>query len=191
MKEDQLEKFVREGASGFDVLEPPAMAWDAIENRLPAKRKSLLIRMRPHLWKAAAAVLIFASAWILSDFAHRPKSPATAGIRMPLNATPELNELSDAEAFYASRISSKQAELAAYTRQHPEILEELKREFSEMDRDREQLNKDLAESHADEKVIEAIILSYRMKIDILDQMLEEMKRAKGESPGPEQTETSL
>lgn len=92
--------------------------------------------------------------------------------------SPALSELSEAEAYYTTQISSKQTELLAYTRQHPEIIEDLKKEFNEMDKNNESLKKDLAESNADEKVIEAIVLSYRVKLEILDQMLSEMRKAK-------------
>jgi len=47
-----------------------------------------------------------------------------------------------------------------------------------MDKNNASLKKDLAESNADEKVIEAIVLSYRVKLEILDQMLTELRKAK-------------
>ena len=59
-----------------------------------------------------------------------------------------------------------------------------------MDKKKDALKDDLAESNADEKVIEAIILSYRVKLEILDQMLTEMKRPgnTGQPAKPVQTE---
>jgi len=190
MKKDKLEQFVQDHAGGFDALEPPAMAWDAIEKELPVARKSAVRRLWPYAWKVAAAVLIFASAWMLNDFNDQRKQAGNYAATGDSSSNPALNELSDAEAFYATQISSRQAELAAYTRQHPEIIEDLKREFSEMDKKKAALKNDLAESNADEKVIEAIILSYRVKLEILDQMLTEMKRpGNSEQAGkPVQTE---
>jgi len=190
MKKDKLEQFVQDHAGGFDALEPPVMAWDAIEKALPVSRKSTVRRLWPYAWKVAAAVLIFASAWMLNDFNDQRKQAGNYAVSGDSSSNPALNELSDAEAFYATQISSRQAELAAYTRQHPEIIEDLKREFSEMDKKKDALKDDLAESNADEKVIEAIILSYRVKLEILDQMLTEMKRPgnTGQPAKPVQTE---
>ena len=105
--------------------------------------------------------------------------------------SPELTELADAEAFYTSQISSKQMELAQYAKQHPEIIEDLKREFTEMDLSKAELEKDLAESNADEKVIEAIILSYRVKLEILDQMLTELRKSKEANAPQKPVETNL
>lgn len=182
MKKDNLEQFVQENAGAFNTLEPPAMAWDAIEKELPVARKSTVRKLWPYAWKVAAAVLIFASAWMLNDFNDQRKQTGKYAVTGDSSSNPALNELSDAEAFYATQISSRQAELASYTKQHPEIIEDLKREFMEMDKKKAELKDDLEESNADEKVIEAIILSYRVKLEILDQMLNEMKR----SGNPEQ-----
>ena len=191
MKEDNLEQFVRKNAEGFNSLEPPKMAWDAIEEELPLAKAHVVRKIWPYAWKAAAAVLIFASAWLLNDYTQYEKSSKDAAKPGVVASNPELSELSDAEAYYTSQISSKQAELAQYARQHPEIIEDLKKEFTEMDKSKAELKKDLTESNADEKVIEAIILSYRVKLEILDQMLTELRKTKEGNPKQEPVETSL
>jgi hypothetical protein len=184
MKEDKLEHFVRNNTEEFNELEPPDMVWQKLEKELPFIPKSTIRKIWPYAWKAAAAVLIFASAWLLKDYTdHRRHSPQTSS-SYEATSNPQLGELSDAEAYYASKISSKQAELALYAHQHPEIIEDLKKEFKEMDKNKDELKKDLAESNADEKVIEAIILSYRVKLEILDQMLTELHKTKETSSKP-------
>jgi len=60
-----------------------------------------------------------------------------------------------------------------------------------MDKKNESLKKDLAESNADEKVIEAIILSYRVKLEILDQMLTELRKSKDENTNQKPHTTNL
>jgi hypothetical protein len=50
-----------------------------------------------------------------------------------------------------------------------------------MDQRKAELRTDLAESNADAKVIEAIILSYRVKLEILDEMLLELRQTDKES----------
>jgi hypothetical protein len=189
MKEDKLEQFVRENAEGFSYLEPPVMAWDDIEKELPAPRQTTIRQLWSYAWKVAAAILIFASAWMLNDYADQKKTSGNHSTNTETASSQELSELSDAEAYYTSQISSKQAELAQYARQHPEIIEDLKKEFTEMDKSKAELKKDLAESNADEKVIEAIILSYRVKLEILDQMLTELRKSKvgGETLKPVET----
>lgn len=186
MKTERLEQFVKDNAEGFDILNPPDLAWEVIEKQLPSQRKPVVKRLWPYAWKAAAAVLIFAAAWMLNDLRDFSRSSDGSSLAKK-EINPALDNLSDAEAYYTSQISSRQAELAAYARQHPEILEDLKTEFSEMDRKKADLKADLTESNADEKVIEAIILSYRVKIEILDEMLTALKKAEGESMDDDQS----
>ena len=192
MKEDKLEKYVRDNTQSFNSLEPPEMAWDAIEKELPASKQKAVRKLWPYAWKAAAAILIFASAWMLNDYTdENKKTTGSEFVKSEIQTNPVLTELSDAEAYYTTQISSKQAELAKYAQQNPEIIEDLKKEFTEMDKSKAELRKDLAQSNADEKVIEAIILSYRVKLEILDQMLIEMRKAKEGNTTQQSVETNL
>jgi hypothetical protein len=191
MRKDKLENFIRENAEGFNSLEPPLMAWEAIEKEIPAANQTKIRQLLPLAWKAAAAILIFASAWMLNDYLDKEKTSDTNYAVNEINVNPQLSELSDAEAYYTTQISNKQAELARYARQNPEIIEDLKKEFTEMDKNKAELKKDLAESNADEKVIEAIILSYRVKLEILDQMLTELRRSKEKDNNQKPVETNL
>lgn len=191
MKKDKLEEFVKDHAKEFDSFEPPQMAWDFIEKNLPVSHQAPVRKIWPYAWKAAAAILIFASAWLLNDYTDYKKSSGDYSTSSSVASNPELTELSDAEAYYTSQIYSKQAELASYAKEHPEIIEDLKKEFLEMDKDKEELKKDLAESNADEKVIEAIILSYRVKLEILDQMLTELRKSKQGNQNQKPVETKM
>lgn len=191
MKEDKLEQFVRDNAEGFNSLDPPTMAWDSIKNDLPVLKQNPVRNLWPYAWKVAAAILIFTSAWLLNDYMDREKASNNNSTTAETAASPELTQLSEAEAYYTTQISSKQAELALYTKQHPEIIEDLRKEFTEMDKSKAELEKDLTESNADEKVIEAIILSYRVKLEILDQMLTELRKSKEGNANSKPIETKL
>ena len=162
-----------------------------IENELLIRKQMPVRNLWSYTWKVAAAILIFTSAWLLNDYMDQNKTSGRNFTSAETSASPELTELSDAEAYYTSQISSKQAELAQYAKQHPEIIEDLKKEFVEMDKSKAELKKDLAESNADEKVIEAIILSYRVKLEILDQMLTEMRKSKEGNQNQRPVETKL
>lgn len=192
MKEDKLEQFVRDNTQSFNSLEPPLMVWETIEKELPVSKQPALRKLWHYAWKAAAAILIFASAWMLNDYTDKDKKTSENEIvKAEVQTNPELTELLDAEAYYTTQISSKQAELAKYAQQNPDIIEDLKKEFNEMDKNKAELRKDLAQSNADEKVIEAIILSYRVKLEILDQILAEMRKAKDENATSQSVETNL
>jgi hypothetical protein len=191
MKKDKLEQFVRDNAEGFNSLEPPTRTWESIEKELSVTKLTTVRRLWPYAWKVAAAILIFTSAWLLNDYTDQKRTSGDSPASPSVAASPVLSELSDAEAYYTSQISNKQAELSAYARQHPEIIEDLKKEFTEMDKNNELLKKDLRESNADEKVIEAIILSYRVKLEILDQLLTELRKSKEGYAKQKPIETNL
>jgi len=187
MKKNKLEQFISDNTEDFNSLDPPVMAWEAIEKELPAPKQVIVRKLWPFAWKAAAAVLIFASAWMLNDYTDQKKQSEKIVSPSEVATSLQLGELSDAEAYYTTKISYRQAELAVYARQNPEIIEDLKKEFREMDKNKDELKKDLAESNANEKVIEAIILSYRVKLEILDQMLTELRKSEETKQKPVET----
>lgn len=182
-KEDVLEKFVREHAEAFDTFEAPEEAWDVVEKKIfktaPYKKRQIVFYAK----RVAASVLIFASAWMLNDYRDSKRQNARVDETISREMPAELKELADAEAFYTSQVKIREDELLAYAKNYPEIIEDLKEEFNAMDSHRNELKNDLAESSADEKVIEAIIRIYRIKLEILDQILIELK--KSDSKGSE------
>lgn len=190
-KEDVLEKFVREHAEAFDTFEVPGEAWAVVEKKIfktaPYKKRQIVFYAK----RIAAAVLIFASAWMLNDYRDSKRQNARVGETISREMPAELKELADAEAFYTSQVKIREDELLAYAQDYPEIIEDLKEEFNAMDLHRNELKNDLAESSADEKVIEAIIRIYRIKLEILDQILTELKKSDSEGSGNDFQETIL
>jgi hypothetical protein len=176
MKTDKLGKFIEENRIAFDDLEPSVELWGKIEKGItPEQKRSSILSLNLWIWKAAVLIMVFASAWFIKDYVDRPaKINDMANAEISTNSE-QLNELADGEAYYTAQIINKQAELEKYTRENPEIMNDLKREFKELDRDNLQLKEDLVESNANERVIEAIMQSYRMKLQILEQVLSEMK----------------
>jgi len=176
MKTDKIGKFIQENRAAFDDLEPSPDLWKKIGKGIETKTSRTVPWNNHWLWKAAVLVFVFASAWFLHDFIdRRPDRNKTMVTSESKSGSAALNELADGEAYYTAQINNKQAELEKYTREHPEIMDDLKREFRELDHDNLQLKEDLVESNANEKVIEAIMQSYRMKLQILEQVLSEMK----------------
>lgn len=190
-KEDVLEKFVREHAEAFDTFEVPGEAWAVVEKKIfktaPYKKRQIVFYAK----RIAAAVLIFASAWMLNDYRDSKRQNARVGETISREMPAELKELADAEAFYTSQVKIREDELLAYAQDYPEIIEDLKEEFNAMDLHRNELKNDLAESSADEKVIEAIIRIYRIKLEILDQIVTELKKSDSEGSGNDFQETIL
>jgi hypothetical protein len=190
MKTDKLEKFILENRHAFDDLEPSPEIWEHIKRGIDRKKNRSALKLNSWIWKAAVLVLVFSSAWFLHDFVDRPVKNKDVVAEETGSNSALLNELADGEAYYTVQISNKQAELEKYTREHPEIMNDLKREFRELDLDNLQLKEDLVESNANEKVIEAIMQSYRMKLQILEQVLSEMRGSQNPNQ-PDSTSKAL
>jgi hypothetical protein len=175
MKTDRLEKFIEQNRAAFDDIEPSPDLWNNIGQKIDRKNKRALPVLNSWIWKAAAIILVFTSSWLIHDYVDGTVKNKAAKTSGPFSGSEVLNDLADGEAYYTAQISNKQEELEKYTRQYPEIMDDLKREFRELDHDNLQLKEDLVESNANEKVIEAIMQSYRIKLQILNQVLSELK----------------
>jgi hypothetical protein len=181
MKKNKLENFIQNNREAFDDLEPSAEIWKNIEKGIKTNRSSRILNINHWIWKAAVLIAVFTSAWFLHDWVERPGKNKAEAKSESTQGSMVLNELAEGEAYYTAQINIKQAELEKYSSEHPEIFDDLKREFMELDHDNLQLKEDLVQSNANEKVIEAIMQSYRIKLKILDQMLIQLRGSSNES----------
>jgi len=83
----------------------------------------------------------------------------------------------EAEAYYTSRIDLKKDEVFRLTAGNPEIRREIDMELVDLDRVYDELKKDLKDNAANQEVIEAMIQNYRLKLDILEEMLMAIKQS--------------
>jgi hypothetical protein len=91
--------------------------------------------------------------------------------------TPMVRELIEAEAYYTSLINMKKEEVFRLTSNSPDIQLEINTEMVELDKVFEELKEDLKDNAANEEVIEAMIQNYRVKLDILEEMLFRLKQS--------------
>ncbi len=177
---DRLEEFIEQHRSGFDVYDPPENLWRGIR-----KRKASTLRSRKSvriLLQTAAAAAIFIAAWYLHGYADRQNM---TGIRNS-QLYREVPELKEAEFYYERQVSVKMKELQPYFRQVPGLSHEVSEDLSELDSVCVSLKRDLKDNVANDEVIEAMIRNYRMKLEILEDLLQQLK---GEQ-NPDQYETN-
>ncbi|MFA7139240.1 MAG: hypothetical protein WC151_12070 [Bacteroidales bacterium] len=169
---DPLEKFVVENREAFNVAKPPKEVWENLDSQISAlkikSRHNLILRWTA---TAAAAVLIFASAWFLNDL--RDRRLHQSGIKQP-QAIAMIDELQEAEAFYEARINQSKTRLASYSTQHPELLEEINNDLEQLSLVYEELKNDLDDHAANQEIIEAMIQNYRLRLGILEQILAQL-----------------
>ena len=172
---DKLERFVLDNRDDFDIFEPSPAVW----NNITKKKKEAKIRKinwKGVAWKAAAAVLLFISSSIFTQHYLMPDNQSVA--QQQEVATPELI---DAEVYYASAVSNKLTQVKQYTRNYPEIEQELSGDLSELDSVYAELKEDLKENVATEEVVDALIQNYRIKLRILEDLLEQLQEVSKDS----------
>ena len=170
MKTDKLEQYINGRRDEFDLYEPDPAIWDRVEKR---RKPIISMSWKSVAWRAAVIVLVFGFSWMLNDLTDSNKNGYQAGLGEEIAAAndPMMNDLLEAEIYYTSRISLRRDEIASITTDQPEILEEIEQEFEGLNMIFDELKKDLNDNADNQEVIEAMILNYRIKLDILEEML--------------------
>ncbi len=172
---DRLEEFIKANREGFDVYEPGENIWKGIQKRRTARimvSHSLLVQ----LTRVAAVLLIFAASWALHDYFDYRHRIALENQENQIYS--EIPELRETENYYNSLVSVKMKELQPYFRQVPGLDKEVKGDLTQLDSVYVSLKKDLRDNIANDEVIEAMIQNYRMKLEILEDLLNELKMEK-------------
>jgi hypothetical protein len=180
MKTDKLEKFVIGHREEFDDLTPDPKLWEKVgrKNRKPLVRS---INWRRISLRAAAVLLIFIASYFFHDFiGDHQKSGGS--IKEHAEVTPQGNEMNktfkEAEAFYTSQINSKKEEIFRFADSRSEIKQEINLEFYQLDSILIQLKRDLKDNIDNQGVIEAMIQNYRIKLEILNDILDQLQKSK-------------
>jgi hypothetical protein len=170
--DDRFEKFIRENHESFDFREPDPRIWKKIETDIRVKRKIDWLLIMKH---AAVVVMIFAASYGVNEMIHRLNNKGYSAQKFNKSdkekVIPGLNE---AEAYYTNLVNQKLDELKPIIKNCPSLEKELNYDMSELDSVYYDLKSDLKDNMANQEVIEAIIDNYRLKINILEDILKEI-----------------
>lgn len=172
---DELEKHIRNNREAMDIHDPDPSVWNKIETQLPRKSR----KNTPPLWKAAAAVIVAVVA--LTALLR------TTGITGARDNT-ALSLVRETEQYYNSLLASLYTEAEPMLTANPVIRTELEAGMSELDTISMSIREDLKDNVATEEVIDALIRNYRLRIDLLEDMLSVMNERKPESEKGEEYE---
>jgi len=164
---DRLEEFVKQHREQFDLHEPDPSIWLKIN---PANQ-TVAQERRPMRWLriAAAVAMIFAG--------------STAGIyfltgeRIDVDSqSSELYlEILETEQYYSQIVSDRYNELEPLLVSNPGAKEMLSTDMEELDEVYMELKEDLKDNASNPEVIEAMILNFRVKLEILEDLLIQLK----------------
>jgi len=171
MKPDRLESFVNENRHEFDHLEPSDKMWDAISKRINEQPRH---HIRKFTWmKVAAAIVALVAIGSVIVYQSQPSEQQQAAKAAPVD--PEVQELIEAEAFYAQEVSGKMAEIQKCNKVNPELKSEIEGDLNELETMYRSLKNDLKDNISNKEVIEAMIQNNRDRMKLVDEVLEQIK----------------
>jgi len=163
---DRLEDFVKQQREQFDLHEPDPSIWLKIN---PANVPVVKER-RPMRWLrvAAAVAMIFGG--------------STAGLYFLTGEKAESEQLSNAlyleiqetEQYYSQMVTQRYDELKPFLTENPGAQQMLADDMEELDEVYLELKEDLKDNVSNPEVIEAMVLNYRVKLEILEDLLNQL-----------------
>ena len=171
MKEDKWKQFIDQNQSDFDTDLPSDNLWDKIDKELEGKQK----KSNTWVWMVAASVALILTITFFNKqvSGNGNETPVVVEKEDSITniVTVTLDEESkEIESYYASQVESKITEL----KQYPEA-EELLEEVAELKEEFELLKEEMGTGVDRSVVLEAMIENYRLRLLILEDLLEAVK----------------
>lgn len=163
---DNLEQFILRNKEQFNIYTPS----EKVEEKITYRKSNNILFLLKFMKNAAAIFLIFTASYVFHFFF--PLDTLYSAVFDSENhiekAYPELYE---AKQFYSKQVNYKMKEVTKQIIVYPEIAQELNSEFNELDSVYLSLKNDLKENIANEEVVNAMIENYKLKLQILEDIL--------------------
>ena len=167
---DRLEQFTQQNKEAFDMHEPDAKVWQYIKNATIVEKKHKLSWV-----KYAAAVIIFVVGFSIGKEYKNLISVNGSNNGGNVKSL-EQTQLIESEYYYTTKINDKLLELEPYFATDPKLKHDIEIDFEQLDEFYMELKTDLNDNINNENVIEAMIQSYEMKLEILEGLLKQLKQ---------------
>jgi hypothetical protein len=174
---DKLEEHIRKNRIDLDMYTPSQGIWKRICREIKPITYS-------HLrWRSAAAIFLAIVTTAVTFFSIGHNWTGTVNESSNRKGiSPSGTQLKETEFYYQNVINSLYLEATPLLTSHPDIEKELKLDISHLDSVYIDIKRDLKDNVANQDVIEALIQNYRIRIKLLDDMLNILK---SENPTPE------
>ncbi len=164
---DRLEEFVKQHQEQFDLHEPDPSIWLKIN---PANAPIARER-RPVNWlRVAAAIAVIFAGFTAGIYFLTGSNTGEA-----LYSSDLFMEIRETEQYYNRLVSRRYDELRPFLTGDPAVKEMLTIDMDELDEVCSALKEDLKDNVSNPEVIEAMILNYRVKLEILEDLLNQLK----------------
>jgi DNA primase len=167
---DRLEEFIKANRDDLDRYDPSPGNWSKIRNRIRNEHKKIW------RWVSVAAMftIIFGSTffYLRSRYYGSDNDYSSANESVNMNGPKQFRET---EIYYNNLVNSLYREATPLLTQNPEIKKEFGSDISHLDSLCTEIRKDLKDNVDNQEVVEALIQNYRIKIQLLEDMLALLK----------------
>jgi hypothetical protein len=167
---DRFEEQIRKNRGNLDLHRPSPVIWRRVRKEL----RHETLHSRRLLSVAAVFLAIVGTAITFFSIGHSWTGSKMES-RFDQTASPSGNQLKETEIYYRNIINSLYREATPLLTNHPDIDKELTDDISHLDSIYLDIKKDLRDNVANQDVIEALIQNYRIRIRLLDDMLNMLK----------------
>lgn len=162
MKIDNLEKFISDNKSEFNIDAPSDKMWLNIENKLKSKKKKARFKS---LSVAASLLIVFASSMFLVQMKTNTNTINTADVIVN-------KEVLTAQAQFSSLIEIKRSEINQYKNSQPDLVAELDKQLKDLQANYNMLVPQLKDDNKKEIIVQALIENLQLQLEILNRSLE-------------------
>jgi hypothetical protein len=153
---DRLEDYIRKNKDDLDKYEPSPDVWRGIRKEMHRGRRELAG------WLSAAAMI----AVILG----------TSALFYAASQNKADPEVIESEIYYNNLVNDLFSQAAPLLTGYPDLEKELMTDMSQIDSICADIKKDLRDNIDNQEVIEALISNYRIKTQILEEMLDALRQ---------------
>jgi hypothetical protein len=164
---NRLEEYIRKNREELDQHTPSPEIWKGIRRGMERGR-TYYIR-----WFSAAAmiIVIFATA-ALFYIGERRNNASTLSRNINARLIKKNTLLNETEIYYNTQVNSLYQQASPLLTQYPGIEKEFASDMAHIDSICAEIKSDLKDNISNQEVIEALINNYRLKIRILEDMLD-------------------
>lgn len=169
---NKLEQQIRDNSQKFDSQEPSPGHMERFEQKLLKRHTRSLFSRIPYAVKVAAVLLFVA----LSSILIYEQARIYYQNQRVLSLRDISDEFGEAEYYYISLINDKYEEIDRLNNDDPKQKEILMNELQEMDRLFHSLQHDFQANPTDERVINAMISHYQLKLEVMSQIINQLEQ---------------
>jgi len=178
----KLEQFIHHHRKEMDSEQPPTLTWEKMQLLMQSTtRRKNLVSMR--YWLAAASVIVMVLVVTVISRNQQTGKDTKVAVKQEEILPPEVEN--DIDPAFTSQlyevakvIETKQTELKRVGKQYPQLYKQFEKEINELDSTYNSLKMVLAQHPGQEQILESMIHTLQMELELLNRQLKIIKQLK-------------